>query len=91
MKSTGGNFFDYELVKYFIEEFNALPVRKGKEALDNFPKSLIRLKKETMRFKDILSANKNHPVVLNELQGDDNLKLNLERKTFEDRIEKVLG
>lgn len=44
-----------------------------------------------MRYKDILSANKQHPVVLNELQGDDNLKVTLERKVFEDLIADALS
>ena len=85
-KYNGGNHFDYSLVDYFINEFNSLAVRKDKKSLREFPKSLVRLKKEVMRYKDILSANKVHPVVLNELQGDDNLKVNLERKVFEDMI-----
>ena len=84
LRFNGGNHYDYKLVKYLINEFNSLKQRATKPLLQDFPRSLVRLKKESMRFKDILSANKIHPVSLNELQGDDNLKFNLERGVFEE-------
>jgi molecular chaperone DnaK (HSP70) len=51
-----------------------MDVRKGKQTVQNYPKSLTRLKKESSRIKDILSANKPHPKSINELQEDDGLK-----------------
>lgn len=65
------------------DRFNALKERKGKPDVRDNDKVLKRLLKEVVKIKDILSANKNNPVKLGELQDYVSLITTIERRDFE--------
>ena len=88
--SVGGRYFDVELVKLFAEAFNALPERKGKEDVMKNPRIVNRLLKESARYKEVLSANKEAFVNINEIADYVSLKMKLDRQTFEDKIAKYV-
>ena len=54
----GGADFDKVLVDMMAEAFNALPERSGKADIRTNDKAMRRLFSESVKVKDILSANK---------------------------------
>jgi molecular chaperone DnaK (HSP70) len=54
----GGSDFDKVIVDMLVDAFNALPDRKGKADVRTNSRAMKRLFKESVKVKDILSANK---------------------------------
>ena len=66
-----------------IEEFNKLPERKGKPDVRSNVRAIKRLQKESVKVKDILSANRVADVKVPELLDYVTLKTQLKREDFE--------
>jgi hypoxia up-regulated 1 len=69
-KDFGGSDFDYVLVNILADRFNALKERKGKPDVRGNAKALRRLLKESVKIKDVLSANKHNIIKISELLDD---------------------
>ncbi len=89
-KSLGGEEFDAVIVDMLVEAFNAMPERKGKADVRTNDKAMKRLFKESIKVKDILSANKVADVKVPELVDFVTLRTMLERVDFEERSKHLL-
>lgn len=89
-KSLGGEEFDGIIVEMLVEAFNAMPERKGKADVRTNEKAMKRLFKESIKVKDILSANKVADVKVPELVDYVTLRTLLERSDFEARSKHLL-
>lgn len=83
--NLGGNDLDTILIDMLAERFNALKERKGKPDVRENPKVIKRLLKEVVKYKDILSANKQVQVKLGELADYVTLQTTIERREFEEK------
>ena len=66
-KSLGGQDFDNVVVDMLADAFNALPERQGKDDVRGNAKAMKRLFKESLKIKDVLSANRIVDVKIPEL------------------------
>lgn len=81
--SLGGEEFDKVLVDMMVDAFDKMPERKGKPSVRTNDRSMKRLFKESVKVKDILSANKIADVKVPELLDYVTLRTVLERTDFE--------
>jgi len=79
----GGEDFDKVIVDMMVEAFNALPERKNKADVRTNDRAMKRLFKESIKVKDILSANKIADIKVPELVDYVTLKTVLQRSDFE--------
>ena len=86
----GGEDFDKVIVEMMIEAFNALPERKNKADVRTNDRAMKRLFKESIKVKDILSANKIADIKVPELVDYVTLKTVLQRSDFELRSKHLL-
>lgn len=81
----GSADLDTVLLNMLAERFNAMKERKGKPDVRENPKVIKRLLKEVVKYKDILSANKQVQVKLGELADYVTLSTIIERGEFEEK------
>ncbi len=86
----GGEDFDQVLVDLMVEAFNAMPERKNKPDVRTNERAMKRLFKESVKVKDILSANKVSDVKVPELVDYVTLRTMLQRSDFELRSKHLL-
>ena len=86
----GGEDFDQVLVEMLVEAFNAMPERKGKPNVKTNERAMKRLFKESIKVKDILSANKVADVKVPELVDYVTLRTLIQRNDFEKRSQHIL-
>lgn len=79
----GGRDLDNTLVRILAEKFDALPERQGKESVLNKVKAVKRLKKEAIKIKEVLSANKQATIKIPELFEYVTLQTVITREEFE--------
>ena len=79
----GGQDFDIVLTNILIKAFDELPERAGKPSCKDNAKALKRVQKESIKVKDVLSANKVADVKIAELLDNVTLKMKLPRTDFE--------
>jgi molecular chaperone DnaK (HSP70) len=72
-ENLGGNNFDRVLMNMLIKKFNSQEVRKGKKDIRGMPRIMNRLKKEVSKIKEVLSANKETYVKIDEIEEYDGL------------------
>jgi hypoxia up-regulated 1 len=65
--TLGGGEFDKVIVDILADAFDAMPERKGKVSVRSNDRAMKRLFKESVKVKDILSANKQADVKVPEL------------------------
>lgn len=58
ISNVGGMAYDKVLAEYFAEQIDAKPNRKGKPSIKEDGKVMRKILKESVRTKEILSANK---------------------------------
>jgi len=75
----GGEDFDYELCKYFMDEFK----RKFKQDISNSPRAISRLKSACERAKRILSTQNQAPIEIDSLYEGIDFYSNITRAKFE--------
>ena len=66
-RNLGGQDFDLVLVNMLVERFNALKERQGKSDVRQNERAMKRLLKESVKIKEVLSANKNTIAKVSEL------------------------
>ena len=90
-ENLGGADFDKVLVDMMAEAFNALPERAYKADIRTNDKAMRRLFSESIRVKDILSANKVADIKVPDLFDKITLKTLIQRVDFESRSEHILN
>ena len=83
--NLGSADLDKILLDMLAERFNAMKERQGKPDVRENPKVIKRLLKEVVKYKDILSANKQVQVKLGELADYVTLSTVIERTQFEEK------
>lgn len=79
----GGQDFDKVIVDMMVDAFNAMPERQGKADVRTNDRAMKRLFKESIKVKDVLSANKVADVKVPELLDYVTLRTLMKRETFE--------
>jgi hypoxia up-regulated 1 len=91
---VGGFQFDLKLTEIFANRFNEIWSKKasgkGKDIKD-FIRPMIRLKNEASKVKEVLSANNEFPVRLEQLHADVDLATKITRKDFEEAAEPLFA
>ena len=88
-RSLGGFTFDVKLAELLADRFNVVWNNKknkgGGEAKDvrNFIRPMTRLRNEAVKVKEVLSANNEYPVKLEQLHDDTDLSTKITRADFE--------
>lgn len=83
--NLGSADLDTVLLDMLAERFNAMKERQGKPDVRENPKVIKRLLKEVVKYKDILSANKQVQVKLGELADYVTLSTVIQRSEFEEK------
>jgi len=86
----GGDEFDKVIVDMMVDAFDSLPERKGKATVRSNDRAMKRLFKESVKVKDILSANKVADVKVPELLDYITLRTVLDRTDFEHNSKHLL-
>ena len=91
---VGGFQFDMKLTELFANRFNEIWSKKasgkGKDIKD-FVRPMIRLRNEANKVKEVLSANNEFPVRLEQLHADVDLTTKVSRKDFEEISEPLFS
>ncbi|GMI28673.1 hypothetical protein TeGR_g261, partial [Tetraparma gracilis] len=85
--TLGGSAFDDAIVGRLADEFNEQWRKKDKEAKDkdvrDFPRAMVKLRVQATKTKEVLSANTNTPIFIENLHADVDFKSSLSREEFE--------
>jgi hypoxia up-regulated 1 len=79
VEEHGGKHLEASLIRQFSEEF----ISKGGEDVLSFPKAIAKLKKQVKRTKEILSANSEAPISVEELHDGIDFRSSITREHFE--------
>jgi hypoxia up-regulated 1 len=82
-ENLGGLHIDLNVLKHFASEFDTKPTRKGQKSLLTSNPAKAKLMKEVTRLKEILSANKQASLHMENLFESTDLKSTLQRGVFE--------
>ena len=82
-KELGTSDLQLSLVKILVEKFDSMKEREGKPSVRENQRAMARLKKDSAKILETLSANKFASVKIPELLDYVTLQFNLERETFE--------
>ena len=100
-EELGGKYFDRNLINFMMEKFDSLPQRKNKPSVKENPKVFNKLVPDAIKYKEILSANKEALVTILGVESNIDLQFKITRDEFNefnkdlinkvyDPIEKVL-
>jgi hypoxia up-regulated 1 len=82
-KELGADDMKNTLIRILVDKFDSLPERAGKPSVMDNERALGRLKKDTIKIMEILSANKFASIKVPELLDYVTLQFSLQRETFE--------
>ena len=92
-EKLGGKRFDKNLVKLMMKKFDELPTRKGKKSVIGNKKIYEKIRPSAIKYKEVLSANKEVHITVIGVEGGDDLQTKITREEFEevnkDLIDKV--
>ena len=90
-EKIGGNNVNYNFIRYLMEQFDDLPVRKekGKKSVKNNYKVAERILPSVVKYKEILSANKITPLNILGVEDGINLEGKISREKFEEINEDI--
>jgi len=82
----GGYTFDIKLAEMLADRFNALWAKKGGAGKDlrDFVRPMTRLKSEAVKVKEVLSANMEYPIKVEQLHADVDLITKVTRAELEE-------
>ena len=83
-EKLGGKYFDKNLCKLMMQKFDALPIRKGKKSVMNNNKVYEKMRPWAIKYKEVLSANKEAFITVIGVEGSDDLQTKITREEFED-------
>lgn len=92
-EKLGGKRFDKNLVLLMMKKFDELPTRKGKKSIMGNKKVYEKIRPSAIKYKEVLSANKEVYITVIGVEGGDDLQTKVTREEFEevnkDLIDKV--
>ena len=83
-EKLGGKRFDKNLCKLMMKKFDELPIRKGKKSVIGNKKVYERLRSSAIKYKEVLSANKEAFITVIGVEGGDDLQTKITRDEFEE-------
>jgi hypoxia up-regulated 1 len=83
-KDLGGNRMNYNLVRLLMDKFDNQANRKDKKSVKGDYKVAERILPSAVKYKEILSANKETPVTIIGVEGGMNVETRLTREEFEE-------
>jgi hypoxia up-regulated 1 len=83
-KDLGGNKMNYNLVRLIMDKFDNQANRKEKKSVKGDYKVAERILPSAVKYKEILSANKETPVTIIGVEGGMNVETRLTREEFEE-------
>ena len=86
----GGVVFDLNLAKHLAKEFDAKPARAGKQGLLTSNSARAKLLKEVSRLKEVLSANKQSQIYIENIFDSTDLKAMIDRNVLEEANKDLL-
>ncbi len=81
-EELGGKRFDKNLIKLMMLKFEELPSRKGKTSIQNNRKIYEKLRPSAIKYKEVLSANKEAFITVIGVEGGDDLQTKITRDEF---------
>ena len=94
-EKLGGKRFDKNLCNLMMQKFDSLPIRKGKKSVIGNKKVYERIRTSAIKYKEVLSANKEAFITVIGVEGGDDLQTKITRDEFEeinkDLISKVFS
>lgn len=82
--------FDLVLANIFTEEIDAKPNRKGKPSIRENKKAMLKLLSQCNRVKEVLSANKDAAVYIENLIDGLDFKFQITRQQFEEKSSELI-
>ena len=83
-EKLGGKRFDKNLIKLMMHKFDELPVRKGKKSVFENKKVYEKIRPSAIKYKEVLSANKEVHLTVIGVDGGDDLQTKITRDEFEE-------
>ncbi|GAB4822077.1 hypothetical protein N2152v2_009123 [Parachlorella kessleri] len=83
VESLGGDNLEVVLMEYFADLFNQQKLKGGRDVRSS-PKAMARLRNQVKRTKQILSANSEAPISVEELFEDHDFRATITRDKFEE-------
>ena len=83
-EKIGGNNINYNFIRNLMDQFDNLPIRKGKKSVKNDYKVAERILPSVLKYKEILSANKFTPLTILGVEDGINLEGRISREKFEE-------
>jgi len=90
-EKLGGKYFDKNLYKLMINKFDNSKSRKGKKSVKNNKKVYEKLRPWAIKYKEVLSANKEALMTVLGVEGNDNLNENIKREEFEEINQELIS
>jgi hypoxia up-regulated 1 len=90
-EKIGGNNINYNFIKYLMDEFDNLSIRKGKKSIKKDYKVAERILPSVLKYKEILSANKYTPINILGVEDGINLEGKINREKFEEINENIFN
>lgn len=89
-RKLGGNYFNKQLIKILMKKFDELPERKGKNSVMNNKKVYEKLIPSAIKYKEILSANKESHVAILNIDSGMNYEGKVSRQEFYEACQPLL-
>ena len=83
-EKLGGKGFDKSLIYLMMKKFDELPIRKGKKSVFGNKKIYEKLRPWAIKYKEVLSANKEVFITVIGVEGGDDLQTKITRDEFEE-------
>ena len=83
-EKLGGKGFDKNLIYLMMKKFDELPIRKGKKSVFGNKKIYEKLRPWAIKYKEVLSANKEVFITVIGVEGGDDLQTKITRDEFEE-------
>jgi hypoxia up-regulated 1 len=83
-ENIGGNKVNYNFIRNLMKRFDEMDSRKGKKSVMKDYKVAERILPSVLKYKEILSANKNTPINILGVEDGMNLEGKITRETFEE-------
>ena len=83
-EKLGGKYFDKNLIQLLMKKFDELPVRKNKKSVIGNKKIYEKMRSSAIKYKEVLSANKEAFITVIGVEGGDDLQTKVTREEFEE-------
>ena len=83
-EKLGGKRFDKNLCRLMMKKFDELPSRKGKKSVLENRKVYEKIRPSAIKYKEVLSANKEAFITVIGVEGGDDLQTKITREEFEE-------